>query len=367
VAGTLDVGEHEGDDLPGICGRRFREDSAAEAAEAEALRILLASSRRSSAQEYVPQGPVFVLCGAPRHSCAVAAAERDDFLRVSCFNALDHLRSRFGDELPLRGGLAGGFTFDGRRVPFLNRQKGIFRAARQHGPAALSVLTSSRSPYGADEESENGWWYAYRAGEGGESDNRSLRAALELQVPLVYFRSFLPGWYTALYPVYIEEDDPHARRVHLNVGAMRFGEPTPIAGIERAYAVRETRVRLHQGRFRAVVLPAYADQCAICRLKQRRLLDAAHIRADASVDATASVTNGLSLCTIHHRAYDQDLVGVDADYKVHVARRLLEEEDGPMLDLLKTFHGDHLVLPRREPARPDRELLAERFERFAAA
>jgi putative restriction endonuclease len=115
------------------------------------------------------------------------------------------------------------------------------------------------------------------------------------------------------------------------------------------------------------VLPAYAEQCAICRLKERRLLDAAHIRADASVDATASVTNGISLCTIHHRAYDQDLVGVDGDYHVHVARRLLDDDDGPMLDLLKTFHGGQIVAPRREAARPDRDLLAERFERFAAA
>jgi putative restriction endonuclease len=297
----------------------------------------------------------------------VNAAERDEFLRLSCFNALDRLRSRFGDDLPLRGGLADGFTFEGARVPFLNHMKGIYRSARQHGSAALSVMTSSSSPYGADEESENGFWYAYRAGERGDLDNRALRAAVEMQVPLVYFRSFVPGWYTALYPVYLDEDDPHARRVHLTVGAMRLGEPVQVVGIERAYAVRETRVRLHQGRFRSVVLPAYAEQCAICRLKERRLLDAAHIRADAALDATANVTNGLSLCTIHHRAYDQDLVGIDADYGVHVAPGLLEEKDGPMLDLLKTFHGGQLVLPRREPARPDRELLAERFERFAVA
>jgi len=228
-------------------------------------------------------------------------------------------------------------------------------------------MTSSRSPYGADEETDGGFWYAYRAGEGGARDNLALRAAVDLQVPLVYFRSFVPGWYSALYPVYVEHDDPHAQRVHLTVGAMRLGEAVQVAGVERAYAVRETRVRLHQGRFRAVVLPAYAEQCAICRLKERRLLDAAHIRADASVDATASVTNGISLCTIHHRAYDQDLVGVDGDYHVHVARRLLDDDDGPMLDLLKTFHGGQIVAPRREAARPDRDLLAERFERFAAA
>jgi putative restriction endonuclease len=297
----------------------------------------------------------------------VAAAERDDFLRISCFNALDRLRSRFGDDLPLRGGLADGFAFDGETVRFLNWQKGIFRSRRQHGRAALSVMTSFRAPYGADEASGGGYWYAYRAGERAESDNRELRAAHELQVPLVYFRSSAPGIYTALYPVFIDGDDPHSQRVHISVGAMQLGEPVHLVGIEREYAFRETRVRLHQARFRGVVLPAYADQCAICRLKERRLLDAAHIRADASVDATAAVTNGLSLCTIHHRAYDQDLVGVDADYKVHVARRLLDDDDGPMLDLLKTFHGGRIEPPRRKPDWPDRELLAERFERFAAA
>jgi putative restriction endonuclease len=297
----------------------------------------------------------------------VNAVERDDFLRISCFNALDRLRSRFGDDLPLRGGLADGFTFDGDRVPFLNGQKGIYRARRQQGPAALSVMTSFRAPYGADEASGVGYWYAYRAGERSEGDNRALRAAYELQVPLVYFRSSAPGIYSAMYPIYIDEDDPHARRVHVAVGAMQLGEPVPLVGIEREYAFRETRVRLHQARFRGVVLPAYASQCTICRLKERRLLDAAHIRADAAVDATAGVTNGLSLCTIHHRAYDQDLVGVDADYNVHVARRLLDDDDGPMLDLLKTFHGGRIVPPHREAARPDRELLAERFERFAAA
>jgi putative restriction endonuclease len=293
-------------------------------------------------------------------------ADHDELLRISCFAELDRLRMRFGDELPLRNGLDRGFSFDGARVPFLNHMKGIYRAARQRGPAALSVMTSSKSPYGADEESDSGFWYAYRAGERGERDNLALRAALELRAPLVYFRSFVPGWYAALYPVYIEVDDRHARRVHLTPGAMQLGEPAELAGLGRAYAVRETRVRLHQGRFRAVVLPAYADQRAICRLKERRLLDAAHIRSDAAVDATASVSNGLSLCTIHHRAYDQDLVGVDADYGVHVAGKLLDDADGPMLELLKTFHGGRIVIPRREPARPDRELLGERFERFAA-
>ncbi len=79
------------------------------------------------------------------------------------------------------------------------------------------------------------------------------------------------------------------------------------------------------------------------------------------------VSNGLSLCTIHHRAYDQDLIGVSPDHTVHVARQLLDEEDGPMLELLKGSHGATIDAPTRRSFQPDRERLGLRFERFQAA
>jgi putative restriction endonuclease len=100
----------------------------------------------------------------------------------------------FGEDIPYRGGLDEGFAFRGQRVPFLSPQKGIFRAAVQRGPAALSVNTSSKSPYG-DEEVDEGFRYAYRAGAVDQPDNRALRAAFSLQVPLVYFVATRPGRY----------------------------------------------------------------------------------------------------------------------------------------------------------------------------
>ena len=77
-----------------------------------------------------------------------------------------------------------------------------------------------------------------------------------------------------------------------------------------------------------------------------------------------TVSNGLSLCAIHHRAFDQNLVGVSPDYVVHVSRRLLEDEDGPMLEVLKRSHQVPLALPSRAADRPDRERLDARFGRF---
>lgn len=148
-------------------------------------------------------------------------------------------------------------------------------------------------------------------------------------------------------------------------GPMDEREPVALeTAIERRYAVRQVRARLHQARFRGVVLPAYRDQCAICRLKEIRLLDAAHIVGDPEDAGTPTVTNGLSLCSIHHRAFDQRLVGVSPDYEVRVSRRMLDEDDGPMLDVLKGFHGQPIHLPARRANYPDRERLALRFEGF---
>jgi hypothetical protein len=45
-------------------------------------------------------------------------------------------------------------------------------------------------------------------------------------------------------------------------------------------------------------------------------------------------------------------------------RRLLDDEDGPMLKVLKGFHGSAIVVPHASRLRPDRERLEKRFERF---
>lgn len=292
----------------------------------------------------------------------------DEALRTSCFSQLAILCAEHGDDVPYDGGLDRGFAFGGARVPFLNRQQGIFRAAAQRGPAALSVQTSHRSPYD-DRETPDGFLYAYRGIDPDHRDNRALRAAHATGVPIVYFVATRPGWYRPIFPSYVVEDDPAALRVLIQPGGWRGPieerEPALIDDpIERRYVVRETKVRVHQARFRGRVLPAYRDQCAICRLKELRLLDAAHIVGDVEAHGEPIVSNGISLCSIHHRAFDQHLVGIDANYNVRVSRRLLEEDDGPMLDLLKGFHGLPLSVPRAPALRPDRERLAARYEHF---
>jgi putative restriction endonuclease len=293
---------------------------------------------------------------------------RDDDVRSACFAALDVLQAKWGADVPYQA-LREGFNFRGRRVPFLSRGFGIYRSREaQRGPAALSVNSSFKQDRYRDEQTPDGVLYRYQGDDPENYFNRWLRSAHLLDVPM-YFVGTRPNHYQPIYPTYVAEDDPGHLRVLLTFGKMRepYDEREPVRisdGIERRYVVREVKQRIHQAQFRGVVLPAYSDRCAICRLREVRLLDAAHIVGDAEELGEPIVSNGLSLCSIHHRAFDEDLVGVSPDLRVHVSPRLLDDEDGPMLDVLKGFHGRAIDAPPRPLWRPDPDRLALRFERF---
>ena len=256
-------------------------------------------------------------------------------------------------------------------MPFLNRAYGIYRATIQRGPAALSINSAFAQKRYQDKGTAEGVLYRYQDGPIDNHFNAWLRMAHTLVVPLVYFIGTRPHWYRPEYPAYVDDDDPAERSVLISFGEMRGAyddrEPFHIGDpIERRYKVREVKQRVHQAQFRGAVLTAYRDRCTICTLRETRLLDAAHIVGDADELGEPLVSNGLSLCSIHHRAFDEDLVGISPDRQVHVARRLLDDEDGPMLQVLKGFNGREIVVPTIRRLQPDRERLAARFERFLA-
>ena len=297
---------------------------------------------------------------------------RDDDVRSACFAALDVLQAKWGTDVPYEA-LRQGFNFRGQRVPFLSRGFGIYRSREaQQGPAALSVNSSYKQDRYRDEQTPDGVLYRYQGNDPDNYFNRWLRSAHLLDVPIVYFVGSRPNHYQPIYPTYVDQDDPENLRVLLTFGRMRgpYDEREPVHipdEIERRYVVREVKQRIHQAQFRGAVLPAYADRCAICRLREVRLLDAAHIVGDAEESGEPVVSNGLSLCSIHHRAFDQDLVGVAPNLRVHVSRRLLDDDDGPMLDVLKGFHGSTIEAPAKRLWQPDPDRLEVRFARFQSS
>jgi putative restriction endonuclease len=270
-----------------------------------------------------------------------------------------------------------GFEFRGERVMVANRARGIFKP-KQLGSGALSIKTNvpreGRVRRYDDEIASDAPYfrYAWQGTDPGAHDNVALRECLQRGLPVIYFYGVEEAVYRPIICRVVDEDRGE-RMFHVapfTAAAIPMAaerDDSPAIVLERRYSVREVRQRLHQDKFRAAVLTAYGCHCAICRLKHRELLEAAHIVPDGERLGEAKVPNGLSLCKLHHAAYDAGLLGISSDCIVHLREDLLAEKDGPMLEHgLRGFHREPLVLPREKRDRPDPDLLAERWKSFAA-
>ena len=235
------------------------------------------------------------------------------------------------------------------------------------------MQTSCDSPYDdRHDESDPRILYRYQGQDPQHRDNVALRRAMRLGRPIVYFVAVDQGLYDAIFPTYVVHDDPLDLAFYLIADAANLVRPETFQADtdfpRKAYITREVKQRLHQQRFRSLVLAAYQTRCAMCGLRHKPLLDAAHILPDRDERGNPEVPNGLALCRIHHGAYDVGIVGVDPEYRIHLRQDVLEEHDGPMLKHgLQELHGERIVLPRRPGDRPNAEFLAIRYEAFRAA
>jgi putative restriction endonuclease len=302
----------------------------------------------------------------------VASATSDE-IRAAALAQVRRLRDMYGGRIP-RAALLEGLTIRNERIPIWNNYKGIFKpAALGRDAAALSIQTSAESPYDDLHDVDEGYIvYKYRGTDPTHPDNVALRRAMEEQRPLIYLVAIDPGFYDAVLPVYVATDDPDKLQFTLvadQVDAVQYTSDPLKTAVRREYATRAVLQRLHQQSFRRIVLSAYREQCCICRLKGHpELLDAAHILEDRHPKGEPLVTNGLGMCKIHHSAYDAQIIGIDPETRVHVREDVLREKDGPMLKHgLQEVAGYSLILPRRAELRPNRDFLAERFDRFRAA
>src|SRR5262245_59656972 len=211
--------------------------------------------------------------------------------------------------------------------------------------------------------------YAFMGEDPDAADNRWLREACENQIPVIYFLGIPPTRYEAMMPTFIVGWDAAALKARLTFGLPNQpGFAAPESAAERRYALREVKQRLHQHTFREAVIAAYDGRCALSRLPEKILLDAAHIIEDKDPHfGQPVVPNGIPLSKIHHAAFDAHLIGIDPDFRMHVSARLLDLHDGPLLESFKKLDGEKILLPRRVKDMPDRDRLALRFERFRAS
>lgn len=306
------------------------------------------------------------------------ALDPDWRLRLAAFDHLKRVREHYAGDIP-HFELTEGFEFEGERIPLWSSRQGIWRP-RQLGEsgAALSIVTIAprpgrAPPYDDQVRSDAGEFiYRYQGTDPSRWTNIAVRRVMELGRPLIYFYGLTPGIYQAIFPAYVQRDDPADLAFHIAVDAENAVTPGEALGTElelrRAYATVEAKVRLHQHKFRQLVLGAYQGSCAVCRLKHTILLDAAHILPDRDERGRPEIPNGLALCKIHHGAFDALILGISPDYRVHINADVLKEKDGPMLRHgLQEMDGERIHVPRNAALQPRREYLDERFEKFRAA
>lgn len=303
----------------------------------------------------------------------------EERIRIIAFKWIEEQVHIHGEVLP-RTLLEKGFIFNNQKVTLVG-PSGIWKP-RALERVPLSITTVAGGPYDDSFTKEGFLNYRYRGTNINHRDNVGLREAMQKQIPLIYFHGIVKSKYLAVWPVFVIGDDPGSLSFTLAVDEPisigQYLNESPIKSIpivadestyyKRNYITSTVKLRLHQKSFRERVLEAYSQQCTFCKLKHSELLDAAHIIPDSEELGEPTVDNGLSLCKIHHAAFDSNIIGVTPDYKIEVRKDILLERDGPMLLYgFQQLHNKQIILPKSKELWPDQKKLEIRFERFIKA
>lgn len=272
------------------------------------------------------------------------------------------------------------FEHLGRRFRLLGPQTGIWKPKELSSALSFStafVLDTARRPYEDEIGADGMLRYKWRGNNPNHADNVALRRAMERGDELIWFvgvghEGKMTQVYEPIFPVTLVAEESNDQQFVVSLESEQVyqgptADPATVSIVKR-YNERVVKARYHQPVFRAGVLQAYQRRCAVCGLPFTQLLEAAHIRPD-SEGGSAEITNGLSLCRIHHGAYDTNLLGISPDHVVKVTPTVLQTIDGPTLQhSLKEVHGNKLrQLPLHRSQMPDRDLLSERYRRFLEA
>ncbi len=107
------------------------------------------------------------------------------------------------------------------------------------------------------------------------------------------------------------------------------------------------------------VLTAYRSRCAFCSTFEH--VEAVHIIPVDHDNSTDETRNGLVLCALHHKAYDQALITVAEDYSIQISRgRVSELQNQRLSDGLAKFSQDLrpiIILPPSISDRPHIEYI----------
>lgn len=281
-----------------------------------------------------------------------------------------------GRELLTHRELMQGFMWHGHRLRLTHQTQGIWKPAGFASALTFKTVASTpgkASPYNDRIDGAGFLRYKFASAADKQWTNEAMFVAAERKYPLAWLVGIKPAntlYYYARFPSFIESID---HRLAEFVISIREAAPTLnlnsssgiVPEIERKYVSRWTRARVHQHDFREHVISAYDISCAVCDLPHAQLLEAAHIIPDAEELGTPEVSNGLALCRVHHTAYDRNLIGIDINHQIHVAKRARKLETDTQRTSLTAFDRKFLThVPKNKNLRPNEERIDDRFSRF---
>lgn len=288
----------------------------------------------------------------------------------SAFYAVRRLQSIYGDEIPWRE-IAKGFGYLGNKVFLASAANGIFKP-KEMAEGLLSIKTTVPKAghvarYDDGQLGDDVYKYAFEDAANGRDRNHYLYHAYNRQSPFVYFHGVAPGMYQAIWPCFIRRIDEINSYVEVIVGSSNVigesgGVYTVPNKIEAKYYAVEAKRRGHQAAFSRMIMSTYKEKCALTRLPIRQLIEAAHIIPDCE-NGPQTVTNGIAMSRIHHKAYDSNLLGIDGDYKIHIRddKRLVESVPFAIA-CFKELEGKKIWLPQDKSSRPNPDFLDQRFQ-----
>ena len=113
-------------------------------------------------------------------------------------------------------------------------------------------------------------------------------------------------------------------------------------------------VRVGQEWFRRAVLSSYREACCVCGLDVPSLLVAGHIIPWADQEATRlDPTNGLCVCSLHHKALDDGLMTVSPDFRIRLGDVLRASKSRLAACAFGEVESQAIALPDRFWPRPE--------------
>ena len=104
--------------------------------------------------------------------------------------------------------------------------------------------------------------------------------------------------------------------------------------------------RVGQQKFRSNVLQNFAYKCAVCKLSEKELLEAAHIIPVENEVIAGKTNNGICLCGNCHKMFDKGFFSFDKDYKIVISKK--RQISNKILALLKNNQmGKYKISPSK--------------------